>query len=117
MKSVLIVDDQDEIREILAFGFKEANINVYEAGSADEALKICQSHDIHCLITDYLMPKKNGADLVRSLRDLEIQIPVFMITGYLECPRQELMELKVQATVFKPFEPDELIAQVKKVLG
>ncbi|MCK6594657.1 MAG: response regulator [Bacteriovoracaceae bacterium] len=117
MKSVLIVDDQEEIREILAFGFKEAGINVFEAGSADEALKICQSQEIHCLISDYLMPKKNGADLVRALRDLEIQIPVFMMTGYLECPRQELIDLKVQATVFKPFEPDELILQVKKVIG
>lgn len=116
MKSVLIVDDQEEIREILAFGFKDAGLRVFEAGSVDEALKICQSQEIHCLISDYLMPGKNGADLVRALRDLEMFIPVFIMTGYAECPRQELMDLKVKATVFKPFEIDELIVQVLKVI-
>lgn len=116
MKTVLLVDDQADIREILAFALKESHFRVIEANSAEEALKLYPKEQIDFLITDYLMPKKNGADLVRELRSLGFEAPVFIITGYSECPRQELMELKVKATIFKPFDPEEVALQVVSLL-
>lgn len=116
MKTILLVDDQADIREILAFALKENGLRVVEAGGADEALSLFTKEKIDFLITDYLMPQKNGADLVRNLREQGFIAPVFIITGYSECPRQELMELKVKATIFKPFDPEEVAVQVLALL-
>lgn len=116
MKTVLVVDDQQEIREILTFALTDAGLRVLQANSADEALKISANEKLDFVITDYLMPKKNGADLVRELRKNGVDSPVFIITGYSECPRQELIELKVKATIFKPFDAEEVTNQVLSLL-
>lgn len=116
MKTILIVDDQADIREILIFALKENNYQVLEADSVDQALKLFTTEQIDMVITDYLMPHKNGADLIRELRSMGSMPPVFIITGYSECPRQELIDLKVQATIFKPFDPEEVALQVAVVL-
>ena len=95
---------------------KENNYQLLEADSVDQALKLFATEQIDLLITDYLMPHKNGADLIRELRATGLMPPVFVITGYSECPRQELIDLKVKATIFKPFDPEEVALQVAAVL-
>lgn len=113
MKTILIVDDQEDVRDVLSFAFRTSGFNVLEAGSAAEALRIHSESSFDVLITDYLMPNKNGIQLVKELRALGFIAPVFIITGYNECPRQELIELKVSATIFKPFDCEEVVTQVR----
>ncbi len=115
MKTVLVVDDQKDFRDILSFALKANGFYVLEAGSADEALQVFQKQQVDVLITDYLMPGKSGAELVRNLRTKKILTPVFFITGYSECPRQELIDLKVNATIFKPFDTEEVVTQIKSL--
>ncbi len=116
MKNILIVDDLVETREVLKFAFGDAGYTVLEAENGEVALNLIRKETVHCLVTDYLMPIMDGITLVREIRKLNMHIPIFVITGYEECPRKELIELKVNATVFKPFDLEEVVLQVQKVL-
>ncbi len=116
MKTILVVDDQVDLREILSFKFRKSGFHVIEKNSAISALEIMDKEKIDCLVTDYVMPEMDGLDLVEKMRDLGIKIPVFMITAYEECPRQRALNCQISAIVFKPFDTEELIMLVRNSL-
>jgi DNA-binding NtrC family response regulator len=117
MKTVLIVDDQEDVRELLEFAFKNAGYVTIGASNVDMGIDLFKKSKIDFIITDYLMPGRNGADFIREIRLISSDIPVFVVTGYSECPRQVLIDLKIQATIFKPFDIDEVVQQVKQILA
>jgi PAS domain S-box-containing protein len=80
---VLLVDDEDLVREVAASMLAELGCEVLEAAGAGEALALLRTRpEIEALITDQLMPDMRGAELVRRARDLRPELPVLLITGY-----------------------------------
>ncbi|CAM3676495.1 Transcriptional regulatory protein WalR [Pseudomonas reidholzensis] len=114
--TVLIVDDEYLIVEILAYALEDEGFQVEKAGDGIKALEALKEKRVDLVITDFMMPRKNGEELVRAMRD-ELQLadlPVILMSG--AQASQASPELFV-AVFEKPFNPTELIAKVRELLG
>lgn len=116
MAKILIVDDEDSIREVVR---EYAEINGYEADEATDgidALDKIRSATYDCVILDVMMPRLDGFSACREIKKIQ-DIPVIILSA-----RQEEydklfgFELGVDDYVVKPFSPKELMARVKVVL-
>jgi DNA-binding response OmpR family regulator len=118
MTKVLLVDDdlvQVKIREAV---LRKAGFEVESVNTAGDALDRVQastrSGELGLVITDHLMPRSSGADLVREIRVINPQVPVMVVTGLSEAePEYEGLNVTFRQ---KPLAPDELIALVGKAL-
>jgi len=118
MTQVLLVDDdliQVKIREAV---LRKAGFEVESVNTAGDALDLVrartESGELGLVITDHLMPRSSGADLVREIRAINPQVPVMVVTGLSEAePEYEGLNVTFRQ---KPLAPDELIALVGKAL-
>lgn len=116
MNTILIVDDEYLIVEILAYALEDEGFAVEKAGDGTKALETLRQKRVDLVITDFMMPKKNGEELARAIRDeLELaDLPVILMSG--AQASQASPDLFV-AVFEKPFNPIELIAKVRELLG
>ena len=120
MASILAVDDSASMRQMVAFTLKGAGYDVTEAADGDEALRMAQGKSFDLVITDVNMPKMDGITLIRQLRGLGPYkfTPLLMLTT--ESGADKKSEGKAAGAtgwIVKPFNPDQLLATVQKVLG
>ncbi len=117
--AILIVDDERDLREILAFNLSRAGFETYEAASAEEALPlIIESRDIQLILLDVMMSGKSGFELATILREQGIKMPIIFLTAL----DQEMDLLKGFSVggddyIAKPFSVAEVVARVKAVLS
>ena len=78
---VYVIDDDEALRNSLAFLLRTARIDVESYASAGAFLEALPTTHASCVITDVRMPGMSGLDLLRRLRELKIEVPVMMITG------------------------------------
>jgi two-component system response regulator FixJ len=83
---VHVIDDDDAVRESLAFLLKSARLAVKTYESAAAFLSVSPPVATGCVITDVRMPEISGIDLLRRLRELKIGVPVIIITGHGDVP-------------------------------
>lgn len=105
----LLVDDEELVRASTAHMLTELGYRVIEANRAEEALKLAEAEPaLNLLVTDYLMPGTNGADLARAIRLERPDLPVLIISGYADADgiAPDLPRLT------KPFRQDELAAKI-----
>ncbi len=118
---IIIADDDRIVRRIVVAKLSGLGYEVREAEDGQEALDLLVGGEVpDLLITDSLMPRMNGLDLVRSIRgrpdDLSA-LPVIMLTSrQSERDVIEGLETGLDDYVTKPFSPDELVARVRTVL-
>uniref|UniRef100_A0A831XE30 histidine kinase n=1 Tax=Geobacter metallireducens TaxID=28232 RepID=A0A831XE30_GEOME len=82
VKTILVVDDEAVIRDLCARALK--GYRVLQAAEGEEALRLFEKGGIDVILTDVMMPKMNGIDLLRRLKELEPTIVVIVMTGYAE---------------------------------
>jgi len=82
VKSILVVDDEEEIRRLLERVLKRNGYKTLTASSGMEALVRVQDHKIDLVITDVRMPGISGLDLIKQLHDLNENLPIIVISGY-----------------------------------
>jgi DNA-binding response OmpR family regulator len=117
MAKILVVDDDQHIRELVRLFLEEAGIDqVLEAENGREALELVESEKVDMVILDIMMPEMDGWDLCRELRRY-YEMPLLMLTAKGET-RQVVkgFELGTDDYLVKPFEPAELVARVKALL-
>lgn len=119
---ILVADDDRVVRRIVVAKLSGLGYEVTEAEDGQEALELLESGQVpNLLITDQLMPRVNGLQLVRALRqnsntDLSA-LPIIMLTSRQgEQDIIEGLEAGLDDYVIKPFSPDELAARVRTVL-
>ncbi len=120
MASILAVDDSASMRQMVAFTLKGAGYDVIEAGDGQEALNLAKSKKVNLVLTDVNMPKMDGIALIRALRGLPEYkfIPMLMLTTESAADKkQEGKAAGATGWLVKPFNPDQLLATIKKVLG
>ncbi len=109
---LILVDDDEQVRRSVAELLRDVGHEVTEAGSVDEAIAaIRQNRDIDLVITDYLMPGRNGAELIGQLETRAV--PVLLITGY-DMAADDVPDGVPRLT--KPFRAQELLAKVEALL-
>src|SRR5262245_33540082 len=113
---VHVVDDDEAVRTSLSFLLKIAKLEVKTYDSASAFLNNPPSSG--CVITDVRMPDVSGIDLLRRLRELQVALPVIVITGHGDVPLAvEAMKLGAIDFFEKPFDDDALLAAVRSALS
>ncbi len=109
--NILVVDDDPEVREILAETLEEFGYGVVQAGSGEEALPLLTGRtDIQMLITDVRMPGMSGLELAERARRHDAQLKVIVISGYF------LPQTITERFLKKPFHMQELASAVRSEL-
>lgn len=114
--TVLIVDDEKEIREAIALYLKNEGIHAVQAKDGSEALEVLDKEEVHLIIMDVMMPKIDGIEATFKIRQSQ-QIPILMLSAKSE-DTDKILGLQIGADDYltKPFNPLELIARVKSQL-
>ena len=120
MTKILAVDDSASMRQMVTFTLKGAGFDVVEAQDGKQALSAAQSNKFDLVLSDVNMPIMGGIELVSKLRELPNYkfVPILMLTT--ESAGDKKMEgKKAGATgwIVKPFNPEQLLATIRKVLG
>ncbi|MDD1514607.1 response regulator transcription factor [Priestia megaterium] len=113
---VLVVDDEQEIRNGIAIYLKNEGIKVFTAQDGIEAIEILNKEKVHLIILDIMMPRQDGISTTFKIREQK-NIPIIMLSAKSE-DADKVLGLQVGADdyVTKPFNPLELIARVKSQL-
>ncbi|MGA6826531.1 response regulator [Nitrospira sp. NS4] len=113
--TILIVEDQDGPREVLATLLRP-HYRVHSADSATAALRIVQDHRIDLIIQDIGLPDRNGIELLRDLQPLtDTKVIVISGAGTVQSA-QDAIKLGAVAYLLKPFNTEELLVLVHKTL-
>jgi len=118
-ETVLVVDDEDEMRALVRESLKDAGYAVLEASDGDEALMVAGGHDgpIHLVITDVMMPHVDGGELARRLRTQLGNVRLLYVSAYAtNTVADSGGPLANSAFLAKPFTPAALVAKVREVL-
>lgn len=117
MKSkILIVDDEEHIRELIRFYLDKEGFSVVQAASGEKALHLLENEYIDLAIVDIMMPVMDGFQLVEEMKEMK-DIPVIMLTAKSQsADKLRGFSLGIDDYVTKPFDPGELLARVKTIL-
>jgi CheY-like chemotaxis protein len=112
--TILVVDDDALIAMSTVDMLEDLGHEVIEANSGDRALEILrQDRAIDLLVTDYSMPRMNGAQLAAAARQIRPELPVLLATGYAELPTGSGNGLP---KIGKPYQQEQLATEIKRVL-
>jgi len=114
---VHVIDDDEGLRESLAFLLRSAELEVRSFDSAKAFLDVLPDAALGCVITDVRMPDMSGIELLRRLKELKIGVPVIVITGHGDIALAvEAMKIGAADFFEKPFDDDLLVASVRAAL-
>ena len=119
---ILVIDDEEDVREVLRLHLESAGFNVLEAENGEEGIKTLRSGDnminVGLILCDIRMPKVNGVECVDFLRREAPGIPVVMVTGY---PDTEMatsfLKKGVKDYLVKPVEKEKLLSVVDRIVA
>jgi DNA-binding NtrC family response regulator len=113
---ILIVDDDEQLRELLVEALTEAGHSVTTAGNGKDALVILGHQTFDLIVSDVQMPLMNGIELLQWVR-ANVKIPMIMMSGFsrlLELIKPK--DIGAKAFLPKPFQPEDLISVVENAL-
>lgn len=118
-QNILIIEDEEDIRELVRYNLEREKFKVDEAESAEEGLKIAARNQPDLILLDLMLPGKDGMQVCRELKqnDDTRDIPVVMMTAKGE--ESDIvagLELGAEDYIVKPFSPKVLVARIKAVL-
>jgi two-component system OmpR family response regulator len=116
MATILVVDDDPQIREVVSFALQKEGFATLTAASGIEAIHVFERAAPDALVLDILMPEMDGTEVCRALRSHSRVPIVFLSSKDDEIDRIVGLELGGDDYVTKPFSPRELVARVKAVL-
>jgi len=115
-ETILLVEDEDQVRRLITGILQRGGYRVLEASSAGEAVLICEQHPaaIDLLLSDVVMPRLSGHDLARRLCALRPEMRVLLMSGYSEHAARAPIDFPLLA---KPIRPDLLAVKLREVLA
>ena len=110
--TVLVVEDEDGVRDLIREVLEAAGYQVYEADEGFQALSVLlQGRAVDVVVTDLRMPRMDGFELAAHMVALELTVPILFVTGY----ASDLNGATLPGPVLpKPFEPEQLVACVRE---
>ncbi len=117
MQKILIVDDEQPIRTLLDYNLKQSNFVTIMAADGEEAVLKVESENPDLILLDLMLPKLDGVEVCKLLRQRNINTPIIMLTAKGEETDKVLgLEIGADDYMTKPFSPREVVARVKAVL-
>jgi two-component system OmpR family response regulator len=113
---VLLVEDDDDNRELMAEVLASSGYQVLSASSGQDGLKTLSEHPVDVVVTDVGMPGMGGLEMARAAMAIAPTVPVVIVTGWAE--REDIARARgreVDAVLIKPVDPDALTQAVSDV--
>lgn len=115
--AILIVDDEPDtlstLKELLE---QRLDVQVVTAASPVEALEALKSRAVHMIVSDYRMPRMNGAEFLAAARRIYPGVHIVLMTGYGQTLPEDGAALNVDAFMAKPFQASQIIGMVRETL-
>jgi CheY-like chemotaxis protein len=112
--TVLVVDDEPDVREIAAIFLRQAGYSVHEAGNGQEATEILVQGRVNLALVDYAMPMMSGVEFARVAREIQPDLPIVYITGAINIPGSD-GEALGDPVVVKPYSRATLLKIVREM--
>lgn len=119
MKTIMTVDDSSSLRQMVAYVLRGGGYDVIEATDGVDGLAKLRGQEVHLILTDINMPVMNGLEFTRQVRTMPQYkfVPIVLLTTESSADKkQEGKTAGATAWIVKPFNADQLLAVVKKVM-
>ena len=121
MASILLVDDDEQLRTMLGEVLRRAGYEVRLASDGAEAIKLYRSHPTDLIITDLVMPEKEGLEMIRELRRDRPEVRIIAMSGGGRSGKANCLKvakaLGAQQVLDKPFSHQEILEAIREVLA
>lgn len=116
-KKILVVDDDESILKVFQYGLEDAGYQVVVAASGFEAIDQLRAGKFDLVFLDVRMPRLNGVETFKELKKIDEKLVAVMMTGYrVDALLKEAFEAGAYACIYKPFEMNEIISIIEKIL-
>ncbi len=118
-QTILVIDDEESIRGLIRAVMEKAGYTVLEAGDGDTGLEMSRSHHVDLIITDLIMPGKEGIETISELRKEQPHLKIIAISGAVDSATYLHMadHLGADETFGKPFHVNDMVETVGRLLG
>lgn len=115
---VLVVDDEPMIRRFAGRVLREGGFGVYEAADGVEALDLIHAGmaDLEVVLSDIVMPRLNGVQLLQTLSTLRPDLPVILMSGFATAELAQRGIVSPCGVLSKPFTPEALLTEVRRCI-
>ena len=115
--NILLVDDNKKIRKLMEIYLIKDGFNVFHGENGEDALDVLDNTKIDLIVADIMMPKMDGYELVKELRDAEYELPILMVTAKDTYPDKKMgFELGADDYMTKPIDMEEMVLRVRALL-
>jgi DNA-binding response OmpR family regulator len=117
---ILLIEDEPLVRQVIAQMLVDAGHEVVEADNGVQGVRLFRVHSPNIVITDIVMPEKEGIEIIREIHEQQTNIPIIAISGiaaYGSVYLRAASALGADAVLAKPFSARELVAKVDEVLS
>jgi DNA-binding response OmpR family regulator len=118
--TILVADDEEDLRELVSYRLSRSGYEVVEAVDGQEAFELATERTPDLMVLDVMMPRLDGYELTRRVREEDSlrSVPVILLTARSqESDVSRGFDVGADDYLKKPFNPDELVARVRAVLG
>ena len=117
LASILVVDDEPIMQEILGDFLREEGYSIDIAGSGEEGVELAQKSSYDCAIVDLMMPGIDGIETMQKLREIDTSLPVIVVTAFASVESAvEAMKQGAFEYITKPFKNDEVLVVLQKAI-
>jgi len=117
-KSILVVDDEPEVRSLLSLFLSDEGYRVTTAGDGAEAIAVLETQGFDLVLLDIKMPRTSGFEVLKFVRERHPAMRVIMLTAYAELANaMESKFLGADDFIGKPSDPSEVLMTIERVLG
>jgi len=114
---ILVVDDEDALRTVLSSELEGEGYEVDTAGDGDEAIEIVQKKQFNLVLLDIKMPKVDGFEVLKFIKEKSPHVKVIMLTGFADLKNAiESKKLGAEDFVSKPYDLVDLLTTIERVL-
>ncbi|MFC0211194.1 response regulator transcription factor [Paenibacillus chartarius] len=116
MKTILVVDDESKIRDVVVSYLKKDGFQTVEAETGSEAIRRVQNESIDFVILDLMLPDMEGEQVCQAIRQIH-SVPILMLTAKVsENNRIKGLSMGADDYLIKPFDPREVVARVRAIM-
>jgi CheY-like chemotaxis protein len=118
-KRILFVDDEPDLLKVTTFRLKKAGYELLTADNGNDALSLARKESLDLIFLDIRLPGMNGDEVCKQLKSDEKykHIPIILFTASANCVADKAKEVGAEDYIIKPFNPQDLLAKVKKLIG